>query len=290
MLKSESITEPHAETTPIRPRIDKHDFSPSYDQPTPAAYYRSLRDLDYRLPELARPFIMRCFDAIRRERGRKVVRVIDLCSGYSVNAALWNHDITMKTLYRRYADWPHAGVPIQKVLEDDRRMFALCRRQPIEAEVIGVDVAANALDYARDVGLLQHALTLNLECCDPGPDARKLLGGADMITITGGLSYIGHATFERLLTCFPADRRPLVVWFPLRHTDVDPVVDTLDRFGLRTKRLATLPQRRFKDIRERRTVLRQLEERGLDPNDAGHGYSHAVCAISHSVSTAHHLS
>lgn len=289
MLKSESITEPHADATSIRPRIDKYDFSASYDQPTPAAYYRSLRDLDYRLPELARPFIMRCLDAIRRERGRKVVRVIDLCSGYGVNAALWNHEIGMDELYDRYAVWPGRNDSEEQVIERDRRWFDMLRNRPIEAEVIGVDVAANALDYARDVGLLQHALTLNLEHDDPGPDARKLLGGADMITVTGGLSYIGHATFERLLACFPKDCRPLVVWFPLRHTNVDPVVDTLDRFGLRTKRLATLPQRRFKDVCERRTVLRQLEERGLDPSDAGHGYSHAVCAISHSVSTAHHL-
>jgi SAM-dependent methyltransferase len=280
MLDSETATTSHGTATRIRARVEKHDFSASYDQPTPAAYYRSLQDLDYRLPELARPIIGRYLDAIRRERPRDVVRVIDLCCGYGVNAALWNHRIDMDALYQRYAVWPHAGKPAKEVIEEERRLFAMCRRQPLAAEVIGIDVAANALDYAREAGLLAHALPINLEQDEPSRAERSLLSQADLVTVTGGLSYIGHNSFERLLSCFPSEGRPWIVWFPLRHLDVAPVVVVLDRFGYRTDMLTTLRQRRFKDADERRVVLRQLGQRGLDPKDAERGYSHAVCRVS----------
>ena len=128
MLDSETIAKPE-DARKIEARVEKHDFSASYDQPTPAAYYRSLHDLDYRLPELARPIVMQCLDVVRRERQTDVPRVIDLCCGYGVNAALWNHDVTMETLYRRYAAWPHPGDALQGVIERDRRLFARCRRR-----------------------------------------------------------------------------------------------------------------------------------------------------------------
>jgi SAM-dependent methyltransferase len=290
MPDSETTTETRDAATRIRARVEKHDFSASYDQPTPAAYYRSLQDLDYRLPELARPFIGRYLDAIRRERKCAVLRVIDLCCGYGVNAALWNHRIDMEALYRRYAFWPEAGEPAQEVTEEDRRLFAACRRQPLEAEVIGIDVAANALAYARKVGLLAHGLRIDLERDDPSRDEQSLLSRADLVTVTGGLSYIGHKSFERLLACFPRERRPWIVWFPLRHLDVDPVVRALDRVGYRTDILTMLRQRRFKDADERQLVLRQLQQRGLDPNDAERGYSHAVCRVSRPRTVAAPLS
>lgn len=258
----------------------KTDFNDTYDRLTPEAYYRTLRGLDYRLPELARPLIKRCLEAVRQIRCRNRVRVIDLCCGYGVNAALLNHNVDMDDLYDRYADWPHASLPAQTVIEWDRRLFAMRRRSPMEADVIGVDVAANALAYARDAGLLTEALPLNLERENPDAKTRALFRRADMVTVTGGLSYIGHASFERVLDCFPAEHRPWVVWFPLRHVNVDSVTDTLARFGLKTEWLTTLPQRRMTDARERQLVLRQLKEAGLDPKDKRAGYLHAACAIS----------
>ncbi len=258
----------------------KANFNDTYDRLTPEAYYRTLRGLDYRLPELARPLIKRCLEALRRIRGRNRIRVIDLCCGYGVNAALLNHNVDMDDLYDRYTDGAHAGLPTETVIERDRRLFALRRHSPMEADVIGVDVAANALTYARDTGLLTEALPLNLERENPDTKTRALFRAADMVTVTGGLSYIGPASFERVLDCFPAEHRPWVVWFPLRQTNVDKVTDTLARFGLKTEWLTTLPQRRMTDARERQLVLRQLKEAGLDPKDKRAGYLHAACAVS----------
>jgi SAM-dependent methyltransferase len=258
----------------------KTDFSDTYDRPTPETYYRTLRGLDYKIPELARPFIKRCLDVVRKTLRSRQVRVIDLCCGYGVNAALLNHDVDMDDLYDRYTDWPGPDLLPQTMIEEDRRLFATRRKSPPVAEVIGVDVAANALTYARETGLLVKALPLNLERDNPDARTRALFSGADVVTVTGGLSYIGQATFERVLDCFPANRRPWVVWFPLRHVNVDSLTDTLTRFGLKTQRMATLPQRRMTDAGERQLVLHQLNEAGLDPNDEKAGYLHAVCTIS----------
>ena len=104
---------------------------------------------------------------LRRTHRRERVKMIDLCCGYGVNAALLNHDIDMKDLYDRCADGPDERLPVPAIVERDRSLFAGRRRSPIEAEVIGVDVAANALAYARDVGLLAEGLALDLECQDP---------------------------------------------------------------------------------------------------------------------------
>lgn len=265
---------------PIKPRVEKCDFSDTYNRLTPAPYYRRLRGLDYRLPQYARPIVKRCLSAVRQIRRRGRIRVIDLCCGYAVNAALLNHDVTMDDLYRRYAKWPGPRDSARDVIERDRFMFAARRSRPPEAQVVGVDVADNALAYAKDVGLLNEALSLNLEREDPGSEARALFREADVITVTGGLSYIGHASFERVLDCFPAERRPWVIWFPLRHVDVDAVTTALAHFDLQTERVATLPQRRISDARERRLVLQQSKEAGPDPSDRRDDYLHADCAIS----------
>ncbi len=263
----------------------KADFSDTYDRSTPETYYRALRGLDYKIPELARPFIRRCLDVVRKTLRSRPARVIDLCCGYGVNAAMLNHDVDMDDLYNRYADWPGPDLPPKAMIEGDRRLFAARRKSPLAAEVMGVDVAANALTYARDAGLLVEALRLNLELDNPDARTRALFSGADMVTVTGGLSYIGQATFERVLDCFPANRRPWVVWFPLRHVKIDSVTDTLARFGLKTQRMATVPHRRMTDAGERKLVLHQLQEAGLDPNDEKAGYLYANCMISRPVSS-----
>lgn len=268
---------------PVRPGAKKTNFDATYDRPTPQAYYYTLRGLDYRLPELARPFIKRSLSAVRRSRSRDRLKMIDLCCGYGVNAALLNHDIDMQDLYDRCADGPDERLPVPMIVERDRGLFARRRRSPIEADVIGVDVAANALAYARNVGLLAEGLALDLEREDPDAPTRALFADADIVTVTGGLSYIGEASFGRMLDCFPNDRRPWIVWFPLRHVNVDGVTDTLARFGLTTEFVTTLPQRRMSDARERQLVLHQLREAGLDPKDESEGYLHALCAISRPV-------
>lgn len=265
---------------PAKPEKKKTNFNDIYDRPTPKAYYYTLRGLDYRLPELARPFIKRSLRQLRRIRRRDRVTMIDLCCGYGVNAALLNHDIDMDDLFDRCADGPNERQPVPAIVESDRDLFARRRRSPIEADVIGVDIATNALAYARDAGLLAEGLALDLERQDPDAPTRALFGDADIVTVTGGLSYIGKASFERVLDCFAPDRCPWVIWFPLRHANVDGVVETLTRFGLTTDFVTTLPQRRMSDARERQIVLRQVREAGLDPNDQRAGYLHALCAVS----------
>ncbi|MGH1481420.1 MAG: hypothetical protein ACRBM6_22235 [Geminicoccales bacterium] len=274
---------------PIKLGAKKANFNDTYDRPTPEAYYQALQGFDYRLPELARPLIERCIEALCRIRGRNRIRVIDLCCGYGVNAALLNHKIDMDDLYDRYTDMAKASHPAETVIEADRRMFAKCRHASMKADIIGVDVAANAIAYAKDAGLLNDAFALNLERESPDAETRALFRGADLVTVTGGLSYIGAASFERILDCFPEGRRPWVVWFPLRHTNVDKVTDTLARYGLRTDRQTTLPQRRMADSGERQLVLRQLKEAGLNPADKKAGYLHAISAISHPEPSIHEV-
>ena len=127
------MTDAQTAAPAIKPGSRKSNFSDTYDRPTPETYYRALHSLDYKTPELARPFIRRCLDMIRKTLRGRPVRVIDLCCGYGVNAALLNHDVDMDDLYDRYTDWPGPDLLPKAMIESSvivGALLAVMRSRP----------------------------------------------------------------------------------------------------------------------------------------------------------------
>ncbi|MFC0052116.1 hypothetical protein [Streptomyces actinomycinicus] len=245
----------------------KSRFDDIYVQPDPRAYFTRLAPLEYEIPHHAQP-VFRQLAAERAEYGD--VRpggpaVLDLCCSYGINAALLNHEVTLAELYERYTSDTARRMSPEELAAWDREFYTE-RRRPHAVRVYGLDIAAPAVRYARQAGLLDAGFTDDLERVPPGPELRGALPEVGLITLTGGGSYITERTFAALLD---GARHP--VWvsaFVLRTVSYDPVVRRLAAYGLLTTAdtSRTYPQRKFTDEREQRYAVEAVRALGRDPS------------------------
>ncbi len=242
------------------PRTDgKAGFDHIYDLRDPREYFRTLQPSEYQIPAHAQPVFRR----LVAESGAG--SVLDVCCSYGINAALLSHDLTLADLYDHYTDAELAELSPAEVADSDRDWYARHRR-PDAPRALGLDVASNAVAYARQVGLLDDGWAEDLEAEDPSPELAKQVGDVEMVTITGGIGYVSARTFDRLLDRLPSDPAPWVAAFCLRTYPYDDVAASLARHGLVTERATvTVPQRRFVNDDERDAALDAVRRRGLDP-------------------------
>ncbi|MEZ0090831.1 hypothetical protein [Streptacidiphilus sp. EB129] len=254
----------------------KSTFEDIYDQPDPRAYFTRLRPLRYQTPHHAQPVFRRLLDQrARLNAPGNSVKVVDLCCSYGINAALVNHNLTLEDLYARYTGPKTAGLSTPELIEADKEFYAVHRREQA-VPFIGIDVAPRAVAYASAVGLLDGAFAENLET---GPASAKLaraVAAAGLITITGGVGYIGPRTFDTVLS---HTRSPAwVAAFTLRMVDYRPIADTLAARGLVTHTSPeTYPQRRFTDDAEQQRAIARATATGHDPTGReANGYYHTL--------------
>jgi SAM-dependent methyltransferase len=238
----------------------KANFDDVYNQPDPRQYYRTLGVLNYEIP--AHGALV--FDLLLDEMGGREGRtVLDVCCGYSANAALLNHDVNLAELYEHYGSL--ASAADGDIAEIDRQWFAE-RGRADAVSVIGLDIAGNAVRYAASVGLLNKGVVADLESGDPDEETVRALAAADLVAVTGGIGYVGEKTFRSVIEASGEDP-PWVAALSLRWVDFSPIAETFDDLGLVTERLEgyCVPQRRFAHDSERQAALAGLRARGLDP-------------------------
>lgn len=248
-------------TTPGKSRFDD-----IYNEPDPRVYFRRLAPLEYEIPHHAQ-------DVFRRTRAERAaahggadgpVTVLDLCCSYGINAALLNHHLTLAELYAHYTSPETEALTTEELIDVDKEFYA-SRRRADATPVIGLDAADRAVSYALAVGLLDDAYAENLERHSPGPQLRRAVAGAGLITVTGGIGYITHRTFEALLECA---RVPVwVTAFVLRTVPYQSVIASLAHYGLVTRMdySRTYPQRLFTGPAEQRSAIEQTLGTGYDP-------------------------
>lgn len=243
----------------------KTRFDDIYDQPDPRAYFRTLAPYEYEIPQHAQAVFRRTRELRGRlSGGEGPVTVLDLCCSYGINAALLNHDLTLADLYAHYTSDEAAALTPHELVERDKAFYA-SRRRPDATPVIGLDLAENATRYALDAGLLDEAYAENLERHPPSPQLRQAVARTGLITVTGGIGYISHRTFDALLDC-----ARLPVWvsaFVLRTVPYGRIAETLAAHGLDTATdfSRTYTQRLFTSPEERRDAIRQVTLAGEDP-------------------------
>lgn len=253
----------------------KADFSAIYTAPDPRPYFRALRPLDYRIPQLAAPVLTTLSNLVAPAGTARTV--LDVCCSYGINAAMMRAGL--EEVGARYADPGLDGLSPEELAAADRTYYA----PPSPGlRVLGLDASAPAVGYARRAGLLDDAWAEDLERDDPSPELAAGVRDVDLIVSTGGYGYVGVPTFERLLRCL-AD--PGSVWlavFVLRVFDYAPMADLLETYGLVTERLpGTFRQRRFASQEEERAAIEDVRARGLDPTGLeSTGWFHAECHLS----------
>lgn len=248
----------------------KVDFTAIYDQPDPRAYYRTLSALDYSIPAHGAAV----FECLLGELGsREEQTILDVCCSYGINAALLNHDLELDDLTTRYAS-VDSSLGGDQLAALDRRWYAQ-RSRDDAVSTIGLDVAGNALRYATAAGLLDQSLQVDLEAGPCDEETRTLLASADLVTITGGIGYVGERTFGTIVEA-SGDDPPWIAALNLRWVDFTPIAERLEALGLVTERLDSysVPQRRFADAEEREAALAALAARGLDASDEHRADAH----------------
>jgi SAM-dependent methyltransferase len=250
-------------------------FDGVYDLPDPRMFFRAFEAFDYQTPLHAQGVFRQLIAACGRP-----VTVLDICCSYGINAALLNHDLTLVDLYDHYTS-PHAtALGTEELIEHDKAFFA-ARRRADAVRVIGLDVAPNAIDYARAVGLLDDGFVQDLETGPPSEDLLRATRHTTMITVTGGVSFLSARTLRPLLS---NAHEPLwVAAFVLRTGSYRLISDELASFGLVTEKLTsrTFRQRRFTDELERRYAVAAVAEVGDDPDGVEtDGYFHTALHLS----------
>ncbi|MEJ8572108.1 class I SAM-dependent methyltransferase [Microbaculum marinum] len=234
-----------------------------YNQPDPIAYFSTLSKLDYSIPGEAAPVFRKVIEAWRGGAETDEVNLLDLGCSYGINAAILKHDLSMGDLYTHYAGAKLAGLSEDDLIEHDRQFYAKHLADP-DLAVTGVDIAANAIDYAVQAQMLDDGFTANLETGPLPATASEAVGDANLVISTGCVGYVRQATFEKILEA-GGDERPWMAHFVLRMFPYEEFEDLLAGHGYVTETLpATFRQRRFASAEERDHVLSNLSDLGLD--------------------------
>lgn len=254
----------------------KASFDHIYDQRDPRAYFGTLGRLEYQIPHHAQRVFRRLLEVCPRPAAGATVT--DLCCSYGINTALLRHDLVLNDLYVRYAG---QGAGSARELAARDRGYFRSRRRPKAPRTVGIDRSAHAVAYARQAGMLDEGFSEDLEHAEPSAALRAAVAETTMVTVTGGVGYISHLTFRRLLDC--VRRPPWVASFVLRGVDYRPIAEVLAGHGLVTEKLPgrTFRQRRFASAAEASTTVQALTSAGIPVRDKeSTGYFHTDLYLS----------
>ena len=243
----------------------KANFDLIYNLEDPREYFNVLQEFGYSIPQHGQRLFSALLEARREKVGERPLRVVDICCSYGVNAALLKYETTLDDLYARYGSEELSSLSSEELAEADAAFYRERRREKA-LEVVGLDVARNAISYGISSEILDAGFAENLEEDEPSDALCRAVSGADLLTVTGGVGYISERTFQRLLDCALGERTPWVATFALRWVSYEEISEALSAYGLITEKLEghTFTQRRFTGDEEREYVLEELEKMGVE--------------------------
>ncbi len=256
-----------------------------YVKPDPRDYFGTLRELGYRIPQLAKPYFQKLIREYGQFRAVPAPNILDIGCSYGINAALVRCDATIDELYDRYCDGDVHEQSRDTLLARDRE-FVRSRNHLNRARFVGLDASEPALSYALSAGFIDDAVYANLEEHDPTPRQHEQLAGTDLIISTGCIGYVTHRTISRVVTAI-GDRQPWMAHFVLRMFPFEPVAESLAEMGYATVHLDhVFQQRRFASPAEQSLVLDRLSSLNVDPRGLeADGWLYAQLYVSRPLTT-----
>lgn len=260
-------------------RAAKHDFSPTYEQPWPHAYYKAHLALDYMICDRAKPVFDGIIARLLHQRPHRPLKIVDIGASYGLNAAMLRSPLTLDDLYAAYT-LPNGALASQRI--EDHQTFFTRQKLRDDIEIVGLDPSRQALRYARDIGLIGAEVAANLETEQLSHAHYDVLHDADLIISTGCVGYATARTFQRVYEATAASR-PWVASFAMHPFVYGDIAAMLAGFGLATIDIPHLRQRqrRFSAERERASILALMAKQGMDDRlERTTGYIYAAFHLS----------
>ncbi|MEQ8369438.1 MAG: hypothetical protein RIE31_04160 [Alphaproteobacteria bacterium] len=248
------------------PRLDRppaETFPPTYDQATPADYFRVLGALDYAMPEHVANFVRRNAPAIAAARGVSRLRVLDFGCGYGAIGALIRHDLSMAALSRAFAGHDHRA-------DGGSGPAVLPRRQDAPAlHLGGLDVASRAVAFALRNGLIDAGFSDDLTAGAASGALADFLAETDLLIESGALMAPLFVCFERMIE---AGRKPWLALAPRPDLHMAPLCAMLRKhgYGLEPLSRGRIFYRRLM-ISEHEPITARSAALGRDMDDAFDG-------------------
>lgn len=241
-------------------------FDDTYDRPDCRAYYRMQHALRYSSQSHAVPVFRAVLAEMMRTRGVAMPRVLDFASSYGIVTALMKHEVSAAAFFARYAGTALDGLDAAGVAAADRDWL---RRLPLRRPVArfhALDIAANAIAYARATGLFDTASAEDLQHAAPSPGLAACLAEVDLVVECGSVAHLMPAALDRVLTA-AAPRRPWVVTSPVRGNERAEAFAVMADHGLvvDTLGLPPFPHRRFESTAEQARAIEIARAAGHAP-------------------------
>lgn len=254
----------------------KVSFDDIYTAPDPRAFFSTLRGLDYRIPQLAKPYFATLIDWYRADRRVAEPVVLDVGCSYGVNGALNRCHTTMDELFEYYGDAD--SLEHDALIDRDRRRVR-SHTGTNRVRFVGLDTSAPALAYAHAAGFLDETIHADFEATEPDHRQQALLDGVDLVISTGCVGYVTEKTLIRI----SRGARPWMAHFVLRMFSYEPVAASLAELGYETTSIhGVFRQRRFASADEQAQILDTLSATGVDPRGLEtEGWLYAQLYVSH---------
>src|ERR671911_1387637 len=187
----------------LHQKSGKTSFEVIYDLKDPREYFNTLGSFGYCIPQHGQRVFSELIEARRtgvngNGTGKGHTKVVDVCCSYGVIAALLKHEIVIDDLYKRYRSEELADLSSEELARADADFYAEHTKEGAP-EVVGLDVARNAVSYGLRSGVLDAGFAENLEEDEPTEALGRAVSGANLLTVTGGIGYVTERTFQRLL-------------------------------------------------------------------------------------------
>jgi carnitine O-acetyltransferase len=245
-------------------KTGKISFDHIYTQPDPRAYFSALRELNYCIPQLAKPYFMKLIQEYRESQRIQAPNILDIGCSYGVNAALLRCDATMDELYEHYCGLDARTQDRSTLLARDQNLVR-SRNRLEDTRFVGFDSSCSAISYALSAGFIDGAIHADLERHDPTEQQREQLATIDIVISTGCIGYVSETTISRVAGAH-GERKPWMAHFVLRMFPYEPVAESLAGLGYETVHVdGVFKQRRFASSEEKSLVLDTLSSAGVDP-------------------------
>jgi len=127
----------------------------------------------------------------------------------------------------------------------------------------GIDIAANALDYGKAVGIYDAVFAENLQKNAPSDALAAWLSQCDLVVECGSVAHMLPGALDHVLKATAA-RGAWVATAPIRGNDTADALEMMRDYGLEVEVLEMPPfrHRRFADADEQARAIANAQARG----------------------------